>query len=70
MNEFVMVLWAMTAGHPQWPMPPKEPVAIVQPSEQAPRGLTSAEREQLRRALHRFVRESKGTALPKFTAPK
>ena len=62
MNEFLMALWAMTASHSQWTMPPKEPVPIVRPAEkpQAVPDLTGSERLELQKALRRIARCSTG----------
>jgi hypothetical protein len=66
MNEFVLALWAMAASHHQWEMPPKEPVAIVQPLETrgAARELTAVERRELRTAVERMARCATGTLRP------
>lgn len=58
MNEFAMALWAMTAKHHQWPMPPvREPVPVVRQERTAapPATLPPEEREQLRQALERMA---------------
>jgi hypothetical protein len=62
MNEFVLALWAMAASHHQWEMPPKEPVAIVQPLEShgAARELSAGERRELRTAVERMARCATG----------
>jgi hypothetical protein len=66
MNEFVLALWAMAASHHQWEMPPKEPVAIVQPLETrgAARELTAVERRELRTAVEHMARCATGTLRP------
>jgi len=66
MNEFLLALWAMTASHHQWEMPPKEPVAIVRPIETpASAGERSAgERRELRLAVERMARCATGKLRP------
>ena len=62
MNEFLLALWAMAASHHHWEMPPKEPVAIVQPLETrgAARELSAGERRELRTAVERMARCATG----------
>lgn len=62
MNEFLLALWATTAGHHQWEMPVMEPVAIVRPLETpiSARQLSSRERRELRTAVERMARCATG----------
>jgi hypothetical protein len=60
MNEFAMALWAMTASHHQWPIPPKEPVAVVRVVEASNPTLNPDEQAQLRAALDRMARCATG----------
>jgi hypothetical protein len=63
MNEFLLALWAMTAGHHQWERPAREPVAIVRPLETlgSARELRAGERRELQTAVDRMARCATGT---------
>jgi hypothetical protein len=63
MNEFLLALWTMTAGHHQWEMPVREPAAIVRPLETSgsTRELSAGERRELQTAVERMARCSTGT---------
>jgi len=52
-NEWTLLLWAMTGSRHQWPTPPaRDPMPVVR---QAPAAtLSPEERAQLRQALQRF----------------
>ncbi|HMC57972.1 MAG TPA: hypothetical protein VKJ01_02155 [Candidatus Solibacter sp.] len=60
MNEVAMALWAMTASHHQWPIPPKEPVAVVRMVEAGKPALNPDEQARLRAALDRMARCTTG----------
>jgi hypothetical protein len=66
MNEFLLALWAMTAGHHQWEMPAKEPAAIVRPLESldSVHELSAGERHELRIAAERTARCATGNLRP------
>jgi hypothetical protein len=63
MNEFLLALWAMSAGHHQWEMPAREPVAIVRPLETSGSAfeLSAGERRELQTAVERMARCATGT---------
>ena len=55
MKDGALLLWAMTAGHHAWPMPPaREPVPVVRQASPAPT-LPEADRQELRRALKKMA---------------
>lgn len=63
MNEILLALWAMTAGHHRWEMPAREPVAIGRSVETpgSTRELSADERRELKTAVERMARCATGT---------
>jgi len=60
MKELAVVLWAMTASHHEWPMPPNEPLVVVRTIDTSLPALNREEQTRLHTVLDRLAQCATG----------